>query len=334
MPYAADLTTLLREQNIAGVETPIAHDGYSGAPLSTIECGGKRYFIKRIGRANDWIARATDDTHGREAQFAASDLIARLPKSIAVPSLGVAHDGEGWAMLMRDIAPYLIPDDGSLLAADVIDEMLASIATMHAQFWRDPLPSAGISWTPIERRLRLLSPDEAPALAAEGIDVGAVRGWAAFEEVAPPAAVDLMRRLFADMSGLLAAVDAAPQTLLHGDLRLGNMGVGDGKLWLFDWATVTRAPVSLELAWFLAVNSSRFSIPLADVHNRYCDHLRAVLTPRALPDAEWERLDALMFILGFLLDIWGKANVAAAGQPDELRWWCDGALAGAKLLHV
>jgi hypothetical protein len=31
---------------------------------------------------------------------------------------------------------------------------------------------------------------------------------------------------------------------------------------------------------------------------------------------------------------WGKALDAEAGRPDELRWWCEGAIAGARVLGL
>ena len=77
-----------------------------------------------------------------------------------------------------------------------------------------------------------------------------------------------------------------------------------------------RAPPAVELGWFLAINSRRLPVSLDDVMQR----LRR--TPPTCA-AELDTHDALTVLCGLLLRGWRKALDAEAGEPDELRWWCE-----------
>ena len=134
-----DVSSLLRAHGVSGDERALSHNGFSGARVTVLDGG---YILKRIRHADDWIMRETKDDDGREAQFAASPIVGRLPKQLAVPSLGAAHDGDDAAILMRDITPLLLPD-GEPIDAERIDLLLAALATMHAEFWDDDLADAG-----------------------------------------------------------------------------------------------------------------------------------------------------------------------------------------------
>jgi thiamine kinase-like enzyme len=135
--------------------------------------------------------------------------------------------------------------------------------------------------------------------------------------------------LQADVSPLRRVFDALPATLLHGDLKLGNAALDDaGTLWLIDWSLVTRAPVALEIAWALTINSSRLPWPLDDTIDRYAGHLRAALGAR-FDDAEWRTQRHAIGIAGLLIYAWGKTLDYVDYGSRELSWWCDRALEAA-----
>ncbi len=120
-----------------------------------------------------------------------------------------------------------------------------------------------------------------------------------------------------------AALSAFPSTLLHGDLKLGNLGFLGDRVVMLDWGTQTGwAPPAVEAAWYLAINWSRIDATREQV----LDDFRA---------AEGERHDedALrLALLGGLVQLgWDKA-LAASGHLDpairareaaDLAWWCD-----------
>ena len=332
MPLYPDVASLLRAHRIDAPEAALAHNGFSGARITSITQGADRYVLKRNRLADDWIMRVTADANGREAQFAASPIFARLPRPVAVPSLGAARDGNGWAILMRDISALLWRDDAVMPDQD-LDVVLSRLAAMHAAFWEDPMNDADVSWCGARERLSMLSPEIGRMLVREERDFGIERGWAAFGALALPDAARLIRALQADLSPLLAAIGALPPTLVHGDVKFANIGLDAAKLHLFDWAMVMRAPVALEVAWLAAVNARLVQGPF-EVFDRYAAHLEGVLGANVFGAANWPRQRAVAGIGAVLLLGWAKALDAEDGRPEELRWWCERALEGASLLGM
>ncbi len=108
-----------------------------------------------------------------------------------------------------------------------------------------------------------------------------------------------------------------PFAFLHGDLKFDNIGLDNGaRMWLIDWAMTLVAPPAVELGWFLAINSRRLPVSLDNVMSRYADAAGMSAELRA-------RHDACTVLCGLLLRGWRKALDAAAGEPAELRWWCN-----------
>ncbi len=327
-----DVVSMLRAHGISGPETELAHDGFSGARISAIAHDHERYVLKRLRREDDWIMRVSGDDTGREAQFAASALLSRVDALIRVPSIGASRDGAGWAVLMHDIAHLLVPDHVAL-SQDELDYLLSRLAAMHAAFWEEPLADAGISWCGVTQRLSILSPDTGRLHVLENRDFGIERGWRLFVELAPEAAVRLVRGLRSDMSPLLAIVDELPRTLLHGDVKFSNIGLAADEVHLFDWAVIMNAPVALEIAWIPGVNARRVPDPFA-VIDLYGAHLERAIGVARFGEAAWPRQRAVAHIGALLLLGWAKALDADGGQPEELRYWSDAAIDGAKMLGL
>src|SRR5262245_32583528 len=113
-------------------------DSASGSVFLALETEGgngaepgetrRRYLIKRSSPACDWIVRATSDS-GREALLWVEGILDRLPPEVGHTILAAAWDkglrdasgtgkirgegdaGEGgWALLLRDVRPSLLPD--------------------------------------------------------------------------------------------------------------------------------------------------------------------------------------------------------------------------------
>lgn len=320
---APDVPSLLASHGITGTDVPFASNGYSGARITAIEHEGARYLLKRVRLADDWIMQVVGDTACREARFAVSPLVARLPQRVRTPTLGAARDGDGFALLMRDIAPLLLPDDGPI-PARTADIVLTALAEMHAAFW-DDATDAGFDLSLTPGRITMTGPPVGAMLLDRGIDIGFARGWQRFDALAPSSVARVIRRLLEDPAPLLDLLARLPRTLLHGDAKFGNMGVDGDVLWLFDWAIVLRAPVAFELAWVLAVNSSRLPWSLDETIERYRAHLERALGATRFSDADWPAQQAATMLVGLMLYGWGKALDADAGRPQELAWWCEGA---------
>src|SRR4029450_10006045 len=99
---------------------------------------------------------------------------------------------------------------------------------------------------------------------ARGIPAGAesagklLAGWDAFDRTAPREARTLIDELGADTGAPVRPLERLPSVGLHGDLKLANVAVGPGEdqIRFIDWQMTIRAPIAVELGWFLATNSA------------------------------------------------------------------------------
>lgn len=329
-PPLADL--LDRHGLTRASEEPFENDGWSGAGLTRLRRGdGTAFVIKRDSLARDWIARVTGDVPELREGLLATAAPA-LPQPVRLPHLGVGRDGEDVALLMPDLTGTLLRWERPVSVATV-DRVLAALAALHATPWHEQLP-AGFPWTDLERRVTLLTRASAERYQAAGLPVGArfLAGWDAFDRHAAPPVRDLLERLSRDPAPLVAALRRVPAVGLHGDLKLGNVGLSeDGAAWMIDWQLTLIAPVAVELGWFLVCNVAGLPMRPEDALERY--RLAA-----ALPDDEaWHETRDLAILVGIVLRGWRKGldTDADAGYPsgvraaDDLAWWGSEAVAAA-----
>ncbi|CAN5522818.1 hypothetical protein BH18ACT1_BH18ACT1_10440 [soil metagenome] len=161
-------------------------------------------------------------------------------------------------------------------------------------------------------------PEAVPRIAADG--------WARFAERAPRGLVDEVSELRRDQGPLVDAVRATPLCFLHGDWKLGNVGTAtDGRTVLIDWTYPGAGPIAHDLAWYLALNRSRLPESKEDA----VATLSAALRSCWIDTAPWYERQVRLCLLGGLVEFgWEKA----LGEEDELRWWCERASDGLRLL--
>src|SRR5438270_893652 len=76
--------------------------------------------------------------------------------------------------------------------------------------------------------------------------------------VVPARVLTVIDELRRDPSSLVDAAGTTPLTFLHGDWKLGNVGLGsDGRTVLIDWTYPGEGPCCFDLAWYLALNRVR-----------------------------------------------------------------------------
>jgi hypothetical protein len=270
---------------------------------------------------DDWIMHATDDRRCREVALAPV-MQRALPPSIGCPNVAWARDGLGFALLMLDITDDLLPP--TAISDYGVRAVIRRMAELHAA-----RPPRGVPWCPLEKRLLLLAPaathrEYVHRTMGHGLQNDLHEGWLAFDRLAPAAARELVRGLAEDVRPLIRALETEPQCWLHGDLKFDNIGLdGEDGMWLIDWALTLVAAAAVELGWFLAINSRRMSMPLGGALDAYAE---------ATPNTAREARDGLAAICGLLLRGWRKALDAEAGEPEELRWWCERAVAASALL--
>lgn len=328
------LADLLAEHQLTGVpEAPMQHDGWSGALLTRVtRDDGARFVIKRDSLARDWIARVTgDDPELREALLVRAS--PPMPAPVNLPHLGVARDGDDIALLMPDLADVLIRWEQPIDVA-TLERVLDALAALHRVPWQRSVPD-GFPWTDRTRRLLLLTRTSAAAYDAQGLRFGArfIQGWDDFARLTGPEARDLIDRLTADPAPLFAALDRLPTAGLHGDLKLGNVGLtDDGSVPMIDWQMTLIAPVAVELGWFLVANVAGLPLPPDEVLDRY--RLAAGLPADEVWAAQWD----LSIITGLFLRGWRKGLDAEAAvvhpnglaAVDDLAWWAVNAAAAAE----
>jgi hypothetical protein len=321
------------DELVAGVtdRVPLAQtDGKSGSTLERLTIDGRRYVLKYMHPDLDWIARVLGDLGCWPVRLWTSGLLDRVPPEIdhtvvgAVEGLG--RNGWGGALLMRDVAPWLIPEGDTVVPLEVHLGFLDHMAALHAAFWgfEDEiglLPLSGrflfFSDGMIEVERARGFPHVVPRLAAEG--------WSRLAGVGHPAVAPILE-LRRDPTALVAALQATPQTFIQGDWKMGNIGRHpDGRTILLDWAYPGQAPPTVELAWYLGINSARMPHTKEDAIAAY----REALEQRGIATAGWWDGQLALALLGEALILgWEKA----LGGGGELEWWLDRAAEGVARL--
>jgi hypothetical protein len=295
-----------------------AGDGRSGSLLERVTlAGGEAVVVKHASAASDWIMRATGDG-GRVAALWSSGLLGRVPDVVEHAILAVERDGDGWLVVMRDLSAALLPDAARLSRARS-RRVLEAAAALHAAF-RDEPPLALCS---LADRYGFLSPATARREAGGADELPALigRGWERLPELLPADVFEAVLAVAERPEPFAAELGRFPATLVHGDLKLGNVGFLGERVVLLDWGTQTGwAPAAVEAVWYLAVNASRIDATREQV----LDDVRAA-------EGEHHDEDALrLAMLGGLVQLgWDKA-LHATGHPDpavraweraDLEWW-------------
>lgn len=345
-PDFEPLAQVLARHGLAGApEDPFPNDGWSGASMTLLRRGRDRFVLKHDSLARDWIARATaDGPILREAWFAAHG--PALPSPIRAPYLGAGHDGDEFAILMPDLTAILFDWDAPI-STGALEQVLDGLAELHAHPWTvsDAREASEASHgCPIRERITLIcrASLERAGPARDAVGDRILPGWDAFDRLAPTAARELIDSLGSEPTPLVDALARLPSTLLHGDLKLANVGIEpDGTIDLVDWQMVSLAPVAVELGWFLVSNVASLPLQPDDVLARY----HAALLERGPRGEEiagdWVAQTDCAILVGLLLRGWRKGADAEGGvvhasgvaAEDDLAWWCAraGAAAGRVL---
>jgi hypothetical protein len=317
------------EQLLAGAtDRQIIADsaGKSGAILERARIDGKPYVVKYIDRSRDWTMRAAGSLRGVSYELWLRGLFDDLPPCFLQPIVGVAR-GEMTVLLMEDVSEWLFPvTDAPISLADHL-RVLDHMAALHATFWAT---TADIDVVPAMHRYLDLSPWTAEAEATLGdpplVPQLIAKGWPLLAEVAPAASA-VVAPLARDPGPLVEALDATPQTFIHGNFKLDNLGLTpDGRTVLLDWEISGIGACTADLAWYLSINCRR----LPQSKEATIEAYRQFLERRGISTADWWDRQLGLALLGSLVQFgWEKA---LSGYDDELQWWEARALEGAMLL--
>ena len=316
----------------AGPRRPMqTADSKSGARFDRVTIDGQPHVVKHLHVDDDWIMRSSGDVGCRPLQVWRSGLLDLVPDCIDHAVVGAAsglgRNGWGAALLMRDVSDWLVPEGDDAVPLDQHLGFLDHMAALHSTFWGW---SDDLELTPSQHRYLEFSPESMELEAAKGwpdaVPPLIVEGWKRFAAVAGSIA-DPVGELVHDPSPLVAGISLAPQTFLHGDWKMGNLGSRpDGRTILLDWAMPGQGCPTADLAWYLALNSARLPQPKESAIDAY--H-RALGLHGVATDGWWERSLELA-LLGSVVNFgWEKA---LGGHGTELTWWLSAAEAGLRWL--
>ena len=150
-------------------------------------------------------------------------------------------------------------------------------------------------WT-AEAEAWLGSPPLVPQLIA--------KGWPMLAEVAP-AAYAVVGPLSRDPGPLVEALETTPQTFVHGNFKLDNLGfTPDGRTVILDWEISGRGAAASDLAWYLAINCRR----LPQSKEASSEAFRSALEHHGVDTSSWWDRQLALSLLGALVQFgWEKA---------------------------
>jgi hypothetical protein len=299
---------------------PLGSPGASGNQLERITLDdGTRLVRKRVSPEWDWLSRATGDD-GRALVMCSAGVFQRIPESIDHATVAVEPDDGGWTVYMRDVSDALVGPE-EVLDRSSVRRILAAVADLHLAFWGEEKPRL----CELEDRYKLLSPHTARRETERGNIVGDVisRCWEALAELLPGDIATAILALAERPELLSEQLRRCDQTLIHGDVRLSNLGVPADRVVLIDWGERTGfAPAPVELASFLVFDAPRLDVSRDDVIADF----RALYGDRFDEQALQLALIGGMVQLGpnpvleFVLHGTEEARASATAQ---LTWWTE-----------
>ncbi len=295
-------------------------DSLSGSRFERVVIDGLPFVLKYISVDDDWIMRATGDLGWRQLTLLSSGVLTALPPSIDHAIVGCApftSDGGhmGVALLLRDVSTALVPSGSEPISMKLHRAFIEDMAALHVAYWGFddaaglfPLAHHYVILTPAMAELEAMTPhtDPVPPAVADG--------WRRLDELHPGDARRL-RDLATDPWPLVAVLQRGPQTLIHGDWKLGNLGREGGRTILLDWDRTGEGPPLVDLAWYLAVNCDRLPETKEDAIGAY----RAALEAAGITTGSWWDEQLAAALAGAFLQLgWSKTGDAA-----EFAWWSE-----------
>ncbi len=351
---------------IVGVERSALSSGFahSGSELYLIETvleprgstqpsAGPRFVLKRLSFAWDWLMQVTEDRRCRSVTLWEQGVLDRLPDSIDTCVVDCSRDGDGWAILMRDVGFSLVTDTPFL--PEQQETFLSAMAAMHATFLGDEeLDRSRTGLCGLHHVYGMFSRRTAADHRDAGRDIHRriEEGWRAVGEMCPADVADIVLPLVEDSSPLVHALRRYPRTLVHGDFRHSNIGflparsssdgghtrVGGARMALLDWQLAVYAPPSVELGRYLGANSPFLPGTKEGILAYYRTALERELGPERPLEPWWTPQLELGMLGGFVQDGWAIAlkattwDVGAATRDHwkaDLEWWSEQVRRGA-----
>ncbi|WP_370107522.1 phosphotransferase [Nocardioides sp.] len=276
--------------------------------------------------------RATGDDRFWPLQAWKAGLMGRARPYVdhCIESMALDQDGADpeLTVLMRDVGADIIADGHAPIPAEQETMLLTAMAELNTSLlgWRDD-----IGLMSMRQRLLMLSPANlADELGSSGPVPGPVaaadEGWRRLGTVDPELA-RLLGEVHADPERLVQGLRGTPSGFVHGDWKMGNLGVrADGEVLLLDWSFLGQAPLAWDICWYLALNRER----LAAEKEQTLDQFRRLVEASGVRTGNWWEDQVALCLVG-VMSVFGWEK--ALGDIDELAWWSRRCLAVAGRLR-
>ncbi len=298
---------------------PAGAEAYSGARFERVTLiDGRRLILKYLPSEGDWLTRATDGA-GRLRRLWNSGTLARIGDEIDHAIVALAPLAGTDVVIMHDVSGALMSPNAHV-SRSTCQRLLAGLARVH-QAWN------GCTLTGLcrpESRYRLFAPglhagDQGPNPHPDRELI--VANWECFAELVPADVAEAVFAVHAHPEGLAEALlaSAAP-TLLHGDAKLGNLGLVGDRVVAIDWGELTGiGPAEIDVAWFAVMSGSRVDWMPDETFQAYEVHAGRRLDRKALDLACIGSLAQMGFRMAH--------GVRASDEPRRARysallgWW-------------
>src|SRR5262245_19392906 len=254
-PVTVDLASVVRREPI------VCEEAFSGASLERVElAGGRRLVLKRLPPDGDWLTRATDG-FGRARQLWEDGTLDRVAAVVDHAVVDMVTDAGADVVVMEDVGRALLPTRGRVTRAQS-RALLTGLAGLHRL--GETLPPAPLCC--VSARYGIFDP------AVHVADTGPGRhrqadlipgAWELFADAVPPAVRDAVFAVLADPGIVGRPLERYRPTLLHGDAKMGNLGLrvrraGGRRLVAVDWGELTGfGPAEIDVAWYVLTSGSR-----------------------------------------------------------------------------
>lgn len=160
-------------------------------------------------------------------------------------------DGSDFVLLVEDLSGYAFGDQVVGATLDQAQDTMRWMGRMHATFW-DATDDPSLAFLPAVH----------PSYSSDGLMQGAAFGWDrmvdAFPGVVPEQMAAMKDRFLEALPGLFERMAAAPQTVIHGDVRMDNLcfGVDTGHepLIAVDWQGALIGRAAQDIGYFMLGN--------------------------------------------------------------------------------
>jgi hypothetical protein len=295
-------------------------EAYSAATLERVETtDGQSFVLKHLSESGDWLTRASGG-RDRVRQLWTSGVLDRVSAVVDHTIVDIVDDHGHDVVVMRDVSQQLLPATGSVSRA-TSRRLLSGLAALHEHGRRE----APQELCTVGARYQMFAPQIHAADDGPGAHPGRefiVAGWTLFAERASPDIVEAVFAVHDDPTVLADRLADRSTTLLHGDAKIPNLGLGPQGVIAVDWGDLTGfGPPEVDVAWYALMNESSIGTSPDETFADYEAVASRPLDPEAIDLACIGSLAQMGFKL---------AGYAVRGTTPEVRgdadarlsWWC------------